>query len=351
MSRDLRRVLRGEPVTATPLLSDRETMIAQRTGVLAGVPVDDRTQAMAPVPVSSGRRGLVYALTILLFLGILVAVFALIFSLLTRNVANVVVPSVVGKSFSEAERILDEAGLEGRQAGTEPSDVFPAGQVISQDPADGLKIRKGEAVELTVSSGPPSGEVPDLVGKTEKEAEDALEASGLQKGTVKREFSAAVPEGRVISQDPAAGDSVQRGTKINYSVSSGKQKVKVPNVKGRSESEARDLLEEANLVPKIKNVCDPAQDNNKVLDQNPAPNTEVAEGSEVEISVNDTRRVPSVVTQSEASARADLEAAGFAVQVVQKDDIPGTQDKVTNQDPNSGNRGCAGSTVTITVEK
>jgi serine/threonine-protein kinase len=105
------------------------------------------------------------------------------------------------------------------------------------------------------------------------------------------------------------------------------------------------------LVPKVKNVCDTSQDDDEVLDQNPAAGTDVGEGSEVEISVNDIRRVPNVFGRTEAQARSELEAAGFAVEVTQKNDLPGTQDRVTRQDPDVGTNACRGSTVRIEVEK
>jgi beta-lactam-binding protein with PASTA domain len=351
MAGDLRRILRGEPVTATPVLGDQDTMVSQRTGAIAGVPVDDRTRAMTPMPPPKGRRGLVYALTILLFLGILIAVVALVFSLLSNSAATVEVPNVVGETFADAEKALVDAGFKASRGGTEPSAEITEGHVTRQEPAGGRKVQKGQNITLIVSSGPPSGEVPDLTGMTEDEAESTLEASGLQKGEVKREASDTVEEGRIISTDPPKGEEVREGTKVNLLISAGKAKVKVPNVKGRSEDSARNLLEGAGLVAKVKNVCDVSQDDDEVLDQNPAANTEVGEGSEVEISVNDVRRVPTVLTRTEAQARSELEAAGFAVEVTQKNDVPGPNDRVTSQDPDVGTTACRGSTVRIEVEK
>lgn len=347
MGRDLRNFLRGDPVEATPVLADQDTIVTRRTdrtAVIGGVPVDDATTVLPATTASRGRRGLVYTLTFLLFLGIIVAVIALVYSLLSSG-PTVAVPGVVGKTFDEAKQILEDEDFVVVRGPDRSHETIAAGLVMLQSPPDGQKAPKGSPVTLTVSLGPLQTEVPNVAGKSEQEAEEVLLDANLKKGGVRREPSDTVPEGQVIGTDPAAGQTVNRDTSVTLIISSGKRTVKVPNVVGISEEAARERLLNAGLEVKTVKVCQTGDNDNRVLDQNPDANEEVGEGTEVTITVNDTQIVPNVIDQTEASARAELEQAGFLVEVTRR---PGP-DRVTRQDPDQGIPACAGSVVKITV--
>jgi hypothetical protein len=101
------------------------------------------------------------------------------------------------------------------------SATVPAGSVISQDPVAGTSVAAGSAVDLTVSTGPASVSVPDVVGLTQSAATTAITNAGLVVGTVTQQASATVPAGSVISQDPVAGTSVAAGSAVDLTVSSG----------------------------------------------------------------------------------------------------------------------------------
>lgn len=347
MAGDLRSFLRGEPVEATPVLADQDTIVTSRTdrtAVVGGVPVNDATTVMPPMAGARGRRGLVYTLTFLLFLGIIVAVIALIYSLLSSG-ERVAVPRVIEKPYEEAKRILEEEGFEVVQGPDRSHDTIPPGLVMLQSPADGQKAPKGSPVTLTVSLGPLQTEIPNVAGKSEQDAEQALLAANLKKGGVRREPSDTVPEGQVVGTDPAAGQTVKRDSSVTLIISSGKRRVKVPNVVGISEEAARERLLNVGLEVKTTKVCQTSENDNRVLDQNPNANEEVGEGTEVTITVNDTQVVPNVIDQTEASARSELEQAGFLVEVTRG---PGP-DRVTRQDPDQGLAACAGNVVRIRV--
>ena len=98
------------------------------------------------------------------------------------------------------------------------SATVPAGSVIGQNPAAGASVASGSAVNLVVSSGPPTAPpviVPNVVGLSESAATAALTGAGLTIGVVTNQNSATVPAGHISNQTPAAGTPVDVGTAVN----------------------------------------------------------------------------------------------------------------------------------------
>jgi beta-lactam-binding protein with PASTA domain len=77
-------------------------------------------------------------------------------------------------------------------------------------------------------TGPGDVAVPVLVGQAEPAAIALLIQDGLTPGTASEDFSATVPEGQIISQDPRAGTIVAAGTAVDYVVSSGPEPTAAP---------------------------------------------------------------------------------------------------------------------------
>lgn len=358
MAADLRRLIKGDPPTgAIPLLDDDETALARRadhTAVVGAIPYADRTQAIPVVDERDPRKGLTTALVALLIIGLLVGLGVLLFTLFSGDdVTRVDVPNVLGKTPGQANELLVDAGfkvdIRDGEGEAIPSDHSP-GTIARQEPEAGQKRAEGETVTLYLSSGPEMVAVPKVTGLNEDEATEALEKVGLTKGAVRRAFSNDVEEGRVISQDPAADSRVAPGSAVAITISGGKEKVKVPEVTRLSEEAARDRITALGLTVKVSPVCQKNQNDNSVVDQNPPAGTDVEQGSEVTISVNDIRTVPNVVNKTEEQARAELTQAGFKVQVVRVPSPTG-DGTVTDQDPDGGTVACEGDTVTITVEE
>ena len=132
------------------------------------------------------------------------------------------VPSLEGRSASDAESALSNAGLTG-SAREEYSDSVEAGMVISQDIEAGREVSKGTSVGYVVSKGPQTKmvSVPSLSGRTESDARQRLSEAGLNAGEVTYEYSSSVSAGYVISQTASAGSQVEEGTSIGFTVSQG----------------------------------------------------------------------------------------------------------------------------------
>ena len=131
------------------------------------------------------------------------------------------IPSVVGLPKDEAVDLLTEAGFNVNITEASSEDV-ESGLVISQDPEGGVQAEGGTYVTIEVSTGlDMSGkvEMPNLLGMTEQEARNTLNAFGLKTGNV-RTIIDSDPDNRglVISQDVDAGEMIDEGTAVNFDI-------------------------------------------------------------------------------------------------------------------------------------
>ena len=131
------------------------------------------------------------------------------------------IPSVVGLTKDEAVDLLTEAGFNVNIAQASSEEV-EEGYVISQDPEGGEQADGGSYVTITVSVGPDMTgkvEMPRLLGMTEQEARNALNAFGLKAGNV-RTIIDDDPDNRglVISQDVEPGTTIEEGTAVNFDI-------------------------------------------------------------------------------------------------------------------------------------
>ena len=176
----------------------------------------------------------------------------------TVNTANnnssdmVEVPEAVGMTKEDAIKALNKLGL-GYKAVTQSSDTVAEDCVISQGNVGGSKVEKNSQIVLTISTGKENKEVtvPNVKGKSEQEAKEAIEAANLV-ASVDYQYSDSVEAGNVIKYSPSG--SVAEGSTVTIHVSRGKKvtNVSVPNVLGMSESLASQTLDSANLKVTVK---------------------------------------------------------------------------------------------------
>lgn len=124
------------------------------------------------------------------------------------------VPSVTGKSASEATQALEDAGLEATRAEDAYSTTVDKGSVISQSPANGT-LTRGESVTLTVSKGPEMVAVPKVEGLTQAAATKKLEAAGF---TVKVQTFLGGPLDEVRASRPGGGSEAAKGSTVTILV-------------------------------------------------------------------------------------------------------------------------------------
>lgn len=200
---------------------------------------------------------------------------------------DVTVPDVRGRKLAEATTILTDAGF--KVSGTEASsDSVDKGLVIDQTPLAGRTVPAGSTVALTVSTGSGTSStnvsVPNVTGMTRSSAEKALSDAGL-KVLVADSPSDTVAKDVVISQLPAAGDSVAPGTSVGIQVSSGKpsnaDQVTVPKVVGMALSDAQKAMSDVGLKSLPVPSTGSGKPANQVIAQTPAGDSQTPAGSEV----------------------------------------------------------------------
>ena len=224
---DLERARTGGQVMATPLLpaAGEATQVISRPQPTSVLP----PQQDEP---GGSRKAWVGALIAIVIMALLAAGAYLAITMFTGDGGTelVTVPDLTGLTRLEAQQKLDGAGLILGDVRKRPTSKFPAGQVIEQDPAADRQIQAGEKVNIVLAAAPKPVEVPPLEGLTLDEARTDLEAAKLTLGDVTEENNQDVPEGRIISQSPAAGDEVPKETPVDVVVSAGPSVVIVPDV-------------------------------------------------------------------------------------------------------------------------
>jgi len=203
---------------------------------------------------------------------------------ISLGIAQVEVPDLTEMTEGEAIDALKdpESGLAYDKSIRENNAKIPKGAVIRTEPAAGAQVPKGTPVILYVSDGVAQVKVPDVVGKPRADAEADLKAAGL---TVKvnEVYHDTVAKGTVVSQRPDGNVLVEAGSTVTIDVSKGPEVILVPDVRGKTEAEARQLITNAGLTPRVTYVESP--DDGVVINQFPIPGASAKRGDVVEIEV------------------------------------------------------------------
>jgi serine/threonine-protein kinase len=268
----------------------------------------------------SRRRPLRWILGVLAFLVALGALGAAGWGAWTYLIPHrVQVPSVSGLSVEDAQSRLRAAGLGVRIAEGEYSKRVPEGSVLRIQPAEGTTLEKGDPVTVVPSLGPPPVKVPDLLGRTVREARGLLRGAELEVGKLTRRYSDELAAGRVIEQGVAARDEAPFGSAIDLVVSKGPFPVAVPRVTRMSEEEARALLTDAGFLVLVEEELSEDVPRGEVISQDPPRGTELQPGNAVTIVVSlgpPEFPMPDVVGMSKAAAVTLLTDLGLTVDVV-----------------------------------
>jgi serine/threonine-protein kinase len=202
---------------------------------------------------------------------------------ISNGKAKTTVPSVVGKSESEAVAALTAAHLKVFVAHVYSSQSPDT--VTAQDPPGASRVFTGTQVRINVSQGARQIAIPNVVGQTYASAQSTLLAAGLK--VAKSLVDSTQPADTVVSQSPAADTKVGAGTTVTLSVSRGSTATTpVPDVRNQDEPTAKALLTGSGFKVNVINqsVTDPSEDG-IVLDQQPGGGTNAPAGSTVTIFV------------------------------------------------------------------
>lgn len=264
------------------------------------------------------------------------------------------IPTVRGQPEAAAVDRLEEAGFGVEVADEAVHDIeVPRGHVLSYEPS--TQARRGRTIVVTLSAGPREVEMPDVVGADEAGAVRALEALNLVV-EVEREYDEDVPDGNVVSVDPAPSETVFEGSDVTLVVSLGREPLTVPAVVGSQEDDAVTLLEERGFaVEVVERRFDDTVPEGAVIEQSPESGATLYRNDLVTLVVSKGPprfAMPDVRGQSEAEARSLLEDLGLVVEVEYVDTAFFFREgRVDEQDPSPDTMVRKGDEVTLFVFK
>jgi serine/threonine-protein kinase len=299
VSKAMGKVAEERP-SATEMIRDieqAESMLYQKTAsavpdpfatqvlprVSADMPVSHARQSVEPAEEKSSvfkSKKFVLGLVAILIMGFFVGSFLSYGKF--WSTAEVVVPDVVGKQMTLAKQILEDKNLRVKIAETYDASV-PAGQVVSQYPEAGSKVKEQRLVTVYISKGGEEIEMPDLKGLSRENAEEKLKKVGLKLGSI-YEKNSSEEAGTVIAQDPRAGSKISKGQSVDITVSKGekKQKIALPDYRGASLDAAKANLSSNKLRVGSLSREASSQPEGTIIGQSPAAGSEVSEGTAID---------------------------------------------------------------------
>ena len=309
---DLERVVSGlDPSGATTEMAT-SVLPAATTTRLATTPPSP-PQSVRPEKKKRRAAPFFLALLVLVLLGLLAwAGYALLGNQTQPEPkpAMISVPSVVGMDVDAAE---DEFGDDFRiETTAEVEGERPVGTIMSQEPKGG-EAREGSTISVEVVETRVA-DVPDVVGEGQNAAENILRDAGFEVSTDEQD-SSFENEGRVMTQSPDGGESIERGSDVTIAVGTGPETVRVPNVTGVNEAQAGRILEESGLV--LGDVDEDYSDTvpeDSIISQDPGEDESVEPGEAVDVTVSlgvEQVEVPEVYGVPVEEAQAILEEAGI----------------------------------------
>jgi len=196
--------------------------------------------------------------------------------------------------------------------------------------------------------------VPSLAGLTVKEAKSTLEDLGLNLDIAQEEFSEDIPDGKIITSDPAGGGRVSPNGTVGVIISKGQERYSVPTVQGLKLEVAEQLLKESKLVlGEVKEEFSNEFPLGFIMRSTPAAGERIKRNSQVTLFVSkgiEQIALSNYKGKSGEQALNELTEAGFDVKTkyVFSEDLP--VGAVISQTPGAGEAD-KGSAITLLVSK
>ena len=292
---DLNHIQAGRPITkvAIPLADDSEATQTHKGMATILAPIKTKDSAFAgessPVKAKNKKRRK-------WIVGGLLSLFLLLGGLGIYNfiaVDQTKVPDVVGKTVPEAGTSMKEAKLTLDPLVTsEFSDTIKKDHISSQEPKALTSVKVNRPIKITVSKGPETAKFPDVtIGQMSKEnAENLINNAGfdVKKIVYDTKPSATVPKGAISAQNPAPTATWRKSGDIQLTISDGAQfrQINMPNVIGKTSSEAKKALEDNKLVVLVQTLQSGDSAADVVLSTVPNPGEPVQQGTEVTMVVS-----------------------------------------------------------------
>ncbi|NLG47759.1 Stk1 family PASTA domain-containing Ser/Thr kinase [Gordonia sp. (in: high G+C Gram-positive bacteria)] len=359
---DLIKVLAGGKPSAPMLLTDEEQTAYIDAPQLAvrneSLPSRRRARSEdGETEVESGgglfrRRGVRVGIALLGILILLIGLFS--WSPWSSSAPLIAVPKVAGLAADAAKANLEQAGFAVKQT-DESSAEIAKGLATRTAPGNDVPTAKGSEVTLYISSGPQRESIPDLRGKSPKDAQKALEVLGFSEIKTQETESTMGLKGKVVRSNPRTGLSAPVNAPVILYIGTGPKEVTLPDLRGRKSDDARKTLDQLKLEMTTIAV-DSDLPEGQVVSTSPEPGTSVEIGSiiQVQISRGNMFEVPNLRGKTLEEAQATLEAAGWETNTLNstprgvglnsKDD-----GKVLSQTPSAGSKLRKDSAISVVV--
>lgn len=232
---------------------------------------------------------------VLLFLAICLMAILLLNCLIlpyyTRHNSQVEVPEVVELNVAQADSVLAASGFKLVVEREQYDWNYPEGMVIDQNPEAYAITKKGRRVYVTVSIGEKLALMPNLMGKSARDATFTAQAAGLilTDESFGYEYSNYYPAGVVMAQSIPPGTKLKKDTPIHVSVSLGTlpNEFRVPEVVGQSLDRAQKIILTSGLeVGKIAYVFRSDLLPNTVISQIPNAGEKTDQGQLIDLTVS-----------------------------------------------------------------
>ena len=205
----------------------------------------------------------------------------------SKGVESFKIPNVKGIDKISAKAIIEQNGLELSNVTEEFSDSVASGIVISQDPIENSLVKKGDKVNLVISKGKEVKltKVPNLNGLSLDEAEGVLQNANLKLGDKKEKVTNdKSQEGKISDQSIAVDTEVKQGNSVGVSYykykEPEKEKFEVPDFKGMTVKEAKDLSAKSDINLKVS-----GNDEDIIESQDKAAGTKINVGDAITLTV------------------------------------------------------------------
>ena len=190
------------------------------------------------------------------------------------------VPDVAGFTEAEATALLEENGFEVRSMQVQSDDT--EGLVLVMDPSAGSRADKGSEIVIHIAT---ARLIPDVIGKTEKQAAEMLEESGFTNVTFEEEPSDR-PVGTVVRVEPDVGTRTKSGDPVLVLKA---KPYTVPDISDKYLDDAQKALEDAGFVPVVEYVYTDGYPEGLIIGTRPATGAEASPGATVSILISRSR--------------------------------------------------------------
>ncbi|MBF0715730.1 Stk1 family PASTA domain-containing Ser/Thr kinase [Gemelliphila palaticanis] len=227
-----------------------------------------------------------------ILLAILVIISAIGVSVYTYNYyttsSKVVVPDLKNIDIKEAKNKIIEAGLKVGEIIEVPSDNVKENIVISSDPSSGKKVAKNSEINLKVSSGKETIDMPNYLGMTEQQVKSMLEKVEFKNVIFEKDQSDEYPEGKVMKQSIIPGSEiVPKDISLTITISTGSKDVEVPSLEGKTLNDIYDVVYQSNLkVGNITNQFSEDVEEGLVISQSYPKGAKVKKDTKIDVVVS-----------------------------------------------------------------